>query len=144
MPRPLTRADHRRFVETEGWTKKGTSRSSTKTGDHYRYSLHLSTGEVLQTRVSHGTGAINDPNLVASILRDQLQVTEADFYRCVERGVLPPRPAPATTGPLPGGLDGKLVRNLIKKVGMSQAQVASLTREEAVAAWQEYLAGGGQ
>jgi len=27
---------------------------------------------------------------------------------------------------------------------MTQAQVASLTKEEAIAAWQEYLAGGGQ
>jgi hypothetical protein len=29
-------------------------------------------------------------------------------------------------------------------VEMTQAQVASLTKEEAIAAWQEYLAGGGQ
>jgi hypothetical protein len=33
---------------------------------------------------------------------------------------------------------------LIRKVGMTQAQVASLTKEEAIAAWQKYLAGGGQ
>ncbi len=144
MPRPLSHADHRQFVETEGWTKKGTAKSKKKTGDHHRYSLRLNTGEVLLTRVSHGSGAINDANLVAAILREQLQVTEEDFYRCVERGILPPRPAPATVGPPPDGLDGKLVRNLIRKVGMTQAQVASLTKEEAVAAWQGYLAGGGQ
>jgi len=29
-------------------------------------------------------------------------------------------------------------------VGMTQAQVAALTEEEAVAAWQEYLADGAQ
>jgi hypothetical protein len=144
MPRPLSHADHRRFVETEGWTKKGTAKSQKKTDDHSRYSLRLNTGEVLQTRVSHGSGATNDGNLVAAILRHQLQVTEDDFYRCVEKGILPPRPAPETAGPPPDGLDGKLVRNLIREVGMTQVDVASLTKEEAIAAWQEYLASGGQ
>ena len=33
---------------------------------------------------------IDDANLVARILRDQLQVTESDFYRCVQREELPP------------------------------------------------------
>lgn len=142
MPRPLSHANHLRFVETEGWSKKGTSRGGAKTGDHHRYSLRLSTGEVLQTRVSHGAGPINDPSLVASILHKQLQVTEEDFYRCVEQGILPPRPAPVTSAPPPGSLDGKLVRNLIKKVGMTQVEVQGLTKEAAVAAWQGYLAGG--
>jgi hypothetical protein len=144
MTRPLAHRDHRKFVETEGWIKKGTSRGGAKTGDHYRYSLKLATGEVLQTRVSHGSGAINSADVVAHIMRDQLLVTEEDFYRCVEQGILPPRPAPSSPAPPPDALDGKLVRNLIRKVGMTQAQVAALTEEEAVAAWQEYLADGGQ
>jgi len=144
MPRPLAHRDHLKFVETEGWIKKGTSRGSGKTGDHYRYSLKLATGEVLQTRVSHGSGAINSADVVAHILREQLRVTEEDFYRCVDKGILPPRPAPSSPAPPPDSLDGKLVRNLIRKVGMTQAQVAALTEAEAVAAWQEYLADGAQ
>ena len=143
MPRPLAHADHRKFVETEGWTKKGTARSTQKSGDHYRYSLKLSTGEVLSTRVSHGSGSIDDADLVARILRDQLQVTEEAFYRCVNQGEIPPRPAPKSTSPPPDALDGKLVRNLIAKVGMTQSQVALLTKAEAIAAWQVYLAGEG-
>lgn len=140
MPRPLSHSDHRKFVETEGWVKKGTARSGKKSGDHFRYSLKLSTGEVLATRVSHGSGSIDDADLVAKILRDQLQVTEEDFYRCVNEGELPPRPSPQVPPPPPQALDGKLVRNLITKLGMTQSQVALLTREEAIAAWQKYLA----
>ena len=143
MPRPLAHADHRQFVETEGWTKKCTARSTHKSSDHYRYSLKVSTGEVLSTRVSHGSGSIDDADLVARILRDQLQVTEEAFYRCVNKEEIPPRPAPKSTPPPPDALDGKLVRNLIAKVGMTQSQVALLTKDEAIAAWQEYLTGGG-
>lgn len=140
---PLSHAAHRKFVETESWQKKGTARGSGKTGDHHRYTLRLANGDVLTTRVSHGAGAVNDPKLVAKILRDQLQVTEADFYACVRRGKLPPRPAPERPSVPEGGLDAKLVRNLIRKAGLSQDTVAAMTEEQAVDAWNQHLAGGG-
>lgn len=141
--RPLTHSAHRKFVETEGWTKKGTARGSGRTGDHHRYNLTLPTGDVLTTRVSHGSGQINDPKLVAAIFRDQLAVSEEDFWACVEDGVLPPRPQPPAPTPSGEVLDAKLVRNLIRKVGLSEEQIARLTKAEAVQRWEEYLAGGG-
>lgn len=145
--RPLTHAAHRKFVETEGWTKTGTARGSGRTGDHCRHNLTLATGEVLTTRVSHGAGQINDPKLIAAILRDQLAVSEGDFWACADRGVPPPRPAPAgPPGPAPSGevLEAKLVRSLIRKVGLPEAEVAALTKAEAVRRWEDYLTGGGR
>ena len=65
--KPLPHSAHRKFVETQGWEKNGTARGSGKTGDHYRCNLHLATREVLTTRVSHGSGQINDPKLIAAI-----------------------------------------------------------------------------
>lgn len=139
----LSHADHRKFVETEGSPKKDTARGSGKTGDHHRYTLRLANGDVLATRVSHGAGAINDLKLVAKILRDQLQVIEADFYECVRKGKRPPRPAPERPSVPEGGLDAKLVRNLIRKAGLSQDTVAAMTKEQAVDAWNRHLAGDG-
>lgn len=141
--KPLPHSAHRKFVETEGWEKKGTARGAGKTGDHYRYNLHLATGDVLTTRVSHGSGQINDPKLIAAIYRDQLAVSEESFWRCVKDGVLPPRPEPPTTAPEGEALDAKLVRNLIRKVGLSEAEIATLTKAEAVGRWEEYLSEGG-
>jgi hypothetical protein len=141
--RPLAHADHRKFVETEGWTKKGTATSSKKTGDHFRYTLTLSTGDVLFTRVSHGSGQLDDAKLIKAIFRTQLEVTEADFYRCVEKGILPPRPQTIPERSAEG-LDAALVRNLIRKVGLSQIQVAKMSKVQAVAAWSKYLSEGGK
>lgn len=141
--RPLPHSAHRKFVETEGWEKKGTARGSGKTDDHYRYNLRLATGDVLTTRVSHCSGQINDPKLVAAIYRDQLAVSEESFWRCVEDGVLPPRPEPPSAAPEGEALDAKLVRNLIRKVGLSEAQIATFTKAEAVARWEKYLSEGG-
>jgi hypothetical protein len=138
--RPLPHSAHRRFVETEGWEEKGTARGSGKTGDHHRYQLRLANGEVLTTRVSHGSGQINDPNLVAAILRDQLSISEAEFWCCVEDGVLPTRPKPEQPTASAAALDAKLVRNLIRKVGLTEAEIAQLTKDEAVYRWNAYLA----
>lgn len=140
--RPLTHADHRKFVETEGWTKKGTASSSKKTGNHFRYTLTLSTGDVLYTRISHGSGQLDDSKLVGEIFRTQLGVSEEDFYRCVEKGILPPRPQTIPERPAEG-LDAILVRNLIRKVGLSQNKVAKMSKAQAVAEWNKYLSEGG-
>ena len=140
--RPLPHSAHRKFVEAEGWERKGTARGSGKTGDHHRYHLTLANGDVLTTRVSHGPGQIDDPGLVSAILRDQLAVSEEDFWRCVEDGVLPPRPQPVAQNPPGEVLDAKLVRNLIRKVGLSEAEIAQLTKDEAVARWHQFLSEG--
>jgi hypothetical protein len=139
MPRPLAHSDHMKFVETEGWTKKGSVSGEGKTRNHLRYLLRLSTGEILYTTVSHGSGSINDHSLVASILRDQLRVSEQHFYRCVNEGVLPPRPAPENPEVPTEGLDAKMVRNLIKKVGLTQSEVAAMGKAEAVEKWHQYF-----
>ena len=141
--RPLTHAAHRRFVETEDWTEKGTARGSRKTGSHYRYNLTLATGEVLTTRLSHRAGQINDPKLVAAILRDQLAVSEEDFWACVDSGRPPPRPKSQEPPPAEEALDAKLVRNLIRKVKLSETEIAGLTKAEAERRWENYLAGRG-
>ena len=139
--RPLPHSAHRQFVETEKWERKGTSRGTTKIGDHFRYFLTLADGRRLTTWVSHGPGQIDDLNLVAHILRDQLEVSEDDFWACVNDGTLPPRPAPTTPQGSGEKLDYKLVRNLISKVGLTEDEVRKLPRDEAIRRRTDYLAG---
>lgn len=142
--RPIPHRDHLKFVENEGWTPKGTARGTGKKGDHKRYTLTLATGEVLYTRVSHGGGQIDDPKVVKQILRDQLQVSEDDFWRCVNDGTKPPRLQLEQDRGEGEELDATLVRSLVRRVGLSVEEVGRLTKEEAVQAWQDYLTHGGQ
>lgn len=140
--RPIPHRAHRTFVEAEGWTKK-TRAGSQKSGDHHRYTLVLATGDVLYTRVSHGAGAINDPNLVAAVLREQLQVSEDAFWRCVDAGELPVRPRPEPVRPEGPAVDAKLLRNLVRKVGLSPEELDGMTQERAVRIWNDWLTSGG-
>lgn len=134
-----TNAELRTFVDNEGWQDKD-KKSGRKTGDHHRYTLVLATGDVLYTRISHGSGGVDDPALFAEILRNQLKVTKEQFWACVKDGTLPPRPCAAPAPPA-NAIDAKLARNLLRKVGLTSADLAGLDQARAVEVWQRYLAG---
>jgi len=134
-----TNSELRKFVTTEGWQDKD-KKSGKKKGDHHRYILELLDGTVLYTRVSHGSGGIDDPSLFASILRTQLAVTEDQFWACVNRGILPPRPGEAIATPV-NAVNAGLARNLIKKVGLRPEDLEGLNQQRAIEIWNQFLTG---
>ena len=88
-----TFADHAAFCKAEGWSEV---RSATggRVRHHATYELALPDGRVLRTRMSRPPdGRTYGPALWAHILRDQLEVDEGTFWRCVQDGVLPSRTA---------------------------------------------------
>ena len=130
-----TRRDHLRFCEIEGWTvvRSGTGRRSTH---HETYELELPGGDILRTRISRppdrtGYGAA----LWSHILRDQLQTSPDEFWRCVRSGEPPARSArPAPQGAIPADL-AHLLKN---RVGLSDEQIAEMSRQAAVERAQQY------
>jgi len=66
-------------------------------------------------------------------------VSEAEFWRCVRDGVKPDRgmPKPSTEA-----LSADLVHLLITRVGLAEAEVARMSKEEAVARLQRYWTEG--
>lgn len=73
------------------------------------------------------------------ILRDQLDVTEAEFWRCVQDGVRPDRGVPS---PPPTALPAELVHLLITRVGLADEEVAAMSKAEAVERLQQYWTEG--
>ena len=130
----------KRYVEVEGWEDKD-ALSQKKKGDHHRYVFTTPTGERLYTRISHGNEQIYSQELFGAILRDQLRIDEAQFWGAVDKGIKPLRPKLATT-PQHEGIDAKLARNLITKVGMSPADLAGIDQSDAVKIWNEWLSSG--
>jgi len=130
-----TRRDHLRFCEIEGWTvvRSGTGNRSTH---HETYELELPDGRILRTRVSRppdrtGYGTA----LWSHILRDQLQTSPEEFWQCVRTGEPPARGAlPAPQGAIPADL-AHLLKN---RVGLSDDQLAEMSRQAAVERAQQY------
>lgn len=129
------RAVHKQFVETEGWTKVASTH-------HDTYELELPNGDVLRTRISrppskkhtYGSG------MWSHILRDQLDVTAAEFWACVNQGQLPDRgeddAAPVEAIPV------EVAQLLVDRVGLTARQVKSLSRAEAIDRLNQYWATG--
>ena len=137
-PQP-TRESHEKFCVTEGWQQVRDARGRTGT-HHVTYELTLPDGRVLRTRISHPVDrSTYGPSLWSHILRDQLQVSEEGFWKCVQHGVVPDRgvPKPPSTA-----LPAELVHLLISRVGLPETEVAAMTKDEAVSRLHRYWTEG--
>lgn len=126
----------RRYVTRGGWTEESNlARGRRQTGDHRRYVLDLPDGSRLRTKISHDEHAEIGEDLFHRILRDQLHVPEERFWEVVHgRSGTEVRAQEPTVEPIPGWL----VTRLLFTAGLSEAEVAQLTRDEAHAAWLDY------
>lgn len=114
----------------EGWRPVRDARGREGT-HHITYELFLPDGRILRTRVSHPPDRTDyGPSLWAHILRDQLQVTEAEFWRCIAEGLSPERGRPAIPAE---AVPAELAYLLIQRVGLPESEVAKMTRAEAIA-----------
>lgn len=137
MSRSGSRADHHRFCKIEGWAEVQNARG-TAVGHHITFELALSDSRILRSRISRpADGTAYGTGLWKAILKDQLCVSEAEFWTCVTdrlppvRGVEPP-PTPQRA------LPASLAAQLIREAGIPESRVAQLTLEEAVAAMTEH------
>lgn len=126
-----TRIDHQKFCETEEWRRVRDARGRTGT-HHVTFELDLVDGRTLRTRVSHPVDRTDyGKRIWAHILRDQLEVSGTGFWACVKDGRKPERGqlVDRSVQSVPAGV----VAILLHQVGLTETEVAALTREQAIA-----------
>lgn len=137
-PQP-TRQDHEKFCDVEDWKPVRDARSRTGT-HHVTFELALPDGCILRTRISHPVDrSTYGPNLWSHILRDQLQVSEPEFWSCARDGVKPDRGMPE---PPAEALPADLAHLLINRVGLSDSEVAAMSKTDAVERLNQYWTEG--
>lgn len=137
-PQP-TRKDHERFCQVEGWREVRNARGGRTGTHHVTYELFLPDGRILRTRISHPANRTDyGPSMWRHILRDQLRVSDAEFWACVRDGIQPDRGMPAAPA---HALPADLVNLLVRTVGVAEAEVAAMTRHDAIARLQAYWSG---
>lgn len=124
-----TRTDHEKFCKVEGWTSVRNARGK-KAIHHVTYELPMPDGSILRTRVSHPVDRSDyGPGLWSHTLRDQLKVSEDEFWDCVNNGVRPARGAPQVPS---HSLPADLVHQLVVKFRVPEVEVASMDKEQVV------------
>ena len=137
-PQP-TRHDHDKFCRVEGWRQVRDARGRTGT-HHVTYEFDLPDGRVLRTRISHPVGRDTyGPGIWSHILRDQLQVSEEEFWACVRDGVKPDRGVPQLAAE---AIPADVVHLLITRAGLTEAEIAAMSKGEAVSRLQQYWTEG--
>lgn len=132
-PQQVTRADHRKFCETEGWQPVLNARGKPTT-HHITLELELPDGHILRTRISRPADQkhVYSDDLLGHLFKDQLQVTVDEFWACVSDGIKPDRdrqqPAPPPVGE---HLPANLVLQLRKYLHVPLEEIATMTRQEA-------------
>lgn len=136
----FTYGHHRAFVEAEGWEKAG------QRGGHVNYVLQFNPPvAVLRTGISHGASSTEyfAPDIRSMIVHQQLRVTQAEFWACVNDGKAPERRSDGYSIGLRGRQDAPpppqnpgLLRQLECEFGESAAEVAGMSDTEL----QAYLA----
>ena len=134
---PGTRATHNQFCLTEKWEAVRNARGG-PVAHHITYELPLWDGRRRRTRVSRpADNTTYGPSLWKTILRDQLEVTEDQFWACVKDKERPNRgqdAQPTSGSSLPAGL----VYQLIHIARLPEAHVKGLTLDQANAVMAEH------
>jgi hypothetical protein len=108
---------------------------------HRTYELVIPSGEILQTRISQPVDRTTySPSMWSAILRDQLKVTNDEFWDCVQNKVLPDRGGSPTESN-PRALPLHLLNELIVRVGLPPDEAIKLTLEEALQRMNDYWTG---
>ncbi len=116
-----------KFCRVEGWEDEAKRRGRPAV-DHLRYRVTLPTGDILRTKISHGSGQIG-ADLFTRILRDQLQVTQREFWAAVDKGIRPDRGTPRR--PSGRALPASVVDELIRTFGLTDAEVRTMSEAKA-------------
>jgi hypothetical protein len=88
-----SRKDHQTFCEVEGWDCVSDGGQRRKGRDHVRYELVLPDGRILRTKISHPINKRDTYgiDLWKRVLRDQLCVTDEQFWDCANNREPPER-----------------------------------------------------
>jgi hypothetical protein len=128
-----TRVDHNKLCLDEEWTLLREAQGR-EVRHHVTYELNVLDGRILRTRVSRPVKKVTyGVVLWRAILREQLCVTEDEFWACVKGKVKPDRGG-GNVEPPPQALPASLVHQLIHEAGVPEEQIATMTLKEAVEA----------
>ena len=127
----FTYGDHHAFVAAEGWQKAG------ERAGHVNYLLQVNPpAAVLYTGISHGANSTEyfASDIRSMIVHQQLRVTQAEFWACVNEGKLPERRSDGYSIGLRGRQDAApppqnpgLLRELEREFGESAGEVAGMS-----------------
>jgi hypothetical protein len=123
-------ADVEKFLGVDGWQQIPAGERGGRRQVHIFFEKLLPGGRLLQTHISHDRSKKISPGRFGAILREQLEVSRADFWEAIRRGEPVSRPVEIEEAPVEH--DAWVIAVLAGELHMSVAEIEGLSEEEAV------------
>jgi hypothetical protein len=131
-------ADVERFLGIDGWRQIAASERGGRRQAHIFFEKLLADGRLLQTHISHDRSKKISPGRFGTILREQLEVSRADFWEAIRSGE--PVARPVGTEEATVEHDAWVFAVLVGELHMSAEELEGLSEEEAVRLVHEHWA----
>jgi len=131
-------ADVEKFLGVDGWRQIPAAERGGHRQAHIFFEKLLSDGRLLQTHISHDRSKKISPGRFGTILREQLEVSRADFWQAIRSGK--PVARPVETEEAPVEHDAWVIAVLVGELHMSAAGIEGLSEEEAIQLVHEHWA----
>lgn len=129
---PGNKKGHEAFCHHDEWVRVRNATGGV-VKHHSTWELPLPDGRILRTRISRPMDNTDyGSKLWCQILKDQLEVTETQFWACVNDRVRPARTSGAVTIPDKEPIPLGIVEKLIRLVRLSPEEIEQMTKEQAV------------
>lgn len=130
-PNSPTAGDLEDFVKADGWRRIPPGERGGRRESHVFYEKELPDGRILQTHVSHDRGATISAGRFGAILRDQLEVSRADFWEAIRSGESVDRPV-SLDEEHPVEHEPWVIAVLVADLHMTPAEIEALGAQEAI------------
>ena len=133
-------ADVEKFLRIDGWRQIAAGERGGRRQAHIFFEKLLPDGRLLQTHISHDRSKKISPGRFGTILREQLEVSRADFWEAIRSGE--PVARPVETEEAAVEHDAWVIAVLVGELHMGAAEIQGLSEDQAMRLVHEHWARG--
>jgi hypothetical protein len=123
--------DLEQFLAADGWRQIPASERGGKRESHVFFEKQLADGRTLQTHISHDRSAMISAGRFGAILREQLEVSRAEFWKAIRTREPVDRPV-AVEAEQAVEHEPWVIAVLVGKLHMGPEEIEILSRQEAI------------
>lgn len=141
-PNSPSSGDLEQFLNADGWRQIPARERGGKRESHVFFEKQLADGRTLQTHISHDRSATISAGRFGSILREQLEVSRAEFWEAIRSGQPVDRPV-AIDEEQTVEHEPWVIEVLVGKLYMGPEEIENLSEQAAIDLVHEFWSRGG-
>ena len=140
-PSSPSSGDLEQFLLTDGWRQIPAGKRGGRRESHVFFEKQLADGRTLQTHISHDRSAAISPGRFGAILREQLEVSRAEFWEAIRSGERVDRPV-AVDEEQAVEHEPWVIEVLVGQLHMGPGEIENLSAQEAIDLVHEFWSHG--